>query len=161
MTQAGFLELFADLAQVLSAESAVVTTSRVSFLEDSPQVRLLLDSTSLMSEKLVQQLHTQGVDPLRVPRFSALLLIDEPGGASPLHARLARELGPAKVGGPDSPADRADLPGLLWRHIAEVAGPELLPRFLAFFGLAFLRGVTTFTPVELLNELGISVFDDG
>ena len=76
LTQAGFLELFTELSEVLSAESAVVMTSRVSFLEDSPQVRRLMDGTSLMSEKLVQQLHAQGVDPLRVPRFSVLRLPD-------------------------------------------------------------------------------------
>lgn len=46
--------LFAELTEVVSAESAVVMTSRVSFLEDSPQVRRLMDGTSLMSEKLVQ-----------------------------------------------------------------------------------------------------------
>jgi hypothetical protein len=45
-TQAGFVELFTELAEVLSAESAVVMTSRVSFLEDSPQVRRLMDGTS-------------------------------------------------------------------------------------------------------------------
>ncbi len=94
MTQAGFLELFGDLAQVLSAESAVVTTSRVSFLEDSPEVRRLLDGTSLMPEKLVQQLHAQGVDPLKVPRFSVLLL-DEAAGGSPLVVRVAAEVGAA------------------------------------------------------------------
>jgi hypothetical protein len=45
MTPAGTLALFAEVADVLSAESAVVVTSRVSFLEDSPQVRRLLDGT--------------------------------------------------------------------------------------------------------------------
>lgn len=34
---AGFLRLFADLAPVLSAESTVVMSSRVSFLADSPR----------------------------------------------------------------------------------------------------------------------------
>ena len=63
MTQAGLLALFTEVAQVLSAESAVVMTSRVSFLEDSPQVRRLLDGTSLMSEKLAQQLHAAGRRP--------------------------------------------------------------------------------------------------
>ncbi len=112
MTQAGFLELFGDLAQVLSAESAVVTTSRVSFLEDSPEVRRLLDGTSLMPEKLVQQLHAQGVDPLKVPRFSVLLL-DEAAGGSPLVVRVAAEVGAAHQG---------DLGSLLWTHITQVAG---------------------------------------
>ena len=37
----------------------------------------------------------------------------------------------------------------------------MLPRAVAFFGLAFLQGVTTFTLVELVNEFGISVFDGG
>ena len=82
MSQAGFLELFTEITDVLSAESAVIMTSRVSFLEDSPQVRRLLDGTNLMSEKLIQQLHAQGVDPLRVPRFSVLRLRETDSGAS-------------------------------------------------------------------------------
>ncbi len=151
MTQAGFLELFGDLAQVLSAESAVVTTSRVSFLEDSPEVRRLLDGTSLMPEKLVQQLHAQGVDPLKVPRFSVLLL-EETAGGSPLVVRVAAEVGAAHQG---------DLGSLLWTHITQVVNPAMLPRAVAFFGLAFLQGVTTFTLVELVNEFGISVFEGG
>ncbi|WP_204358739.1 ATP-binding protein [Streptosporangium sp. 'caverna'] len=106
-TQAGFLELFAEIAQVLSAESAVITTSRVSFLEDSPQVRRLLDGTALVSEKLVQQLHAQGVNPLLVPRFSALRLHDVTAAASPLEMRLADDL--------DLDRDRS-LP-----HLAELA----------------------------------------
>ena len=44
-TQEGLLALFTEVAQVLSAESAVVMTSRVSFLEDSPPARRLLDGT--------------------------------------------------------------------------------------------------------------------
>ena len=90
LTQAGFLGLFTELSQVLSAESAVVMTSRVSFLEDSPPVRRLLDGTSLMPEKLLQQVHDEGVDPLAVPRFSVLRLHDEPSRPTPLEAQLAR-----------------------------------------------------------------------
>jgi Sulfatase-modifying factor enzyme 1/NACHT domain len=176
LTQAGFLELFTELADVLSAESAVVMTSRVSFLEDSPQVRRLLDGTSLMSEKLVQQLHAQGVDPLRVPRFSVLRLRDQAAGESPLGAALAAVVGAsAGPGAGDSAAAggtvdgtgpvarngdrRADLGELLWRHIIQVAGVRLLPQVVAFFGLAFLRGETKFTLTELVNELGIGVFE--
>ncbi len=80
LTPGGLLALFTEVAQVLSAESAVVMTSRVSFLEDSPQVRRLLDGTSLISEKLAQQLHARGVDPRRVPRFSVLRLHDDAPG---------------------------------------------------------------------------------
>jgi Sulfatase-modifying factor enzyme 1/NACHT domain len=168
LTQAGFLELFTELTEVLSAESAVVMTSRVSFLEDSPQVRRLMDGTSLMSEKLVQQLHAQGVDPLRVPRFSVLRLRDEASGGSLLGAQLAGELGVAGAldglgGEPVSgrAAGQDDLAGLLWRHVTRVVEPALLPRMVAFFGLAFLRGVTTFSLVDLVNEIGISAFDGG
>lgn len=50
VTQAGFMKLFAEIADVLSAESAVVMASRVSFLWDSPDVRRLLDGTHLMPE---------------------------------------------------------------------------------------------------------------
>lgn len=163
MTQTGFLDLFTEIAEVLSAESAVIMTSRVSFLEDSPQVRRLLDGTSLMSEKVVQHLHVQGVDPLRVPRFSVLRLHDDPLGGSLLTAQLARELGPAANGSGDSPgpAEDGDLYGLLRRHIAQVAGSNAIPGLADFFGLAFLRGVTMFTLVELVNALGISAFEDG
>lgn len=152
MTQAGFLELFTELAQVLSAESAVIATSRVSFLEDSPQVRRLLDGTRLMPEKLVQQLHAEGVDPLKVPRFSVLRLHDPADGSSPLQARLASETGTRASAG---------LGDLLWQHIGQVTGHDQLAQVTAFFGLAFLRGTTTFTFVDLVNELGLSLFDGG
>ena len=154
MTLDGFLALFTEVAEVLSAESAVVMTSRVSFLEDSPQVRRLLDGTSLMSEKLVQQLHANGVDPLRVPRFSVLRLRDDEAGRSLLGEQLA---GGAEVGG----SGAGELGELLWRHVTAVVEPGLLARVVEFFGLAFLRGVTVFTLVELVNELGIGVFDGG
>lgn len=151
-THSGFLALFTELSEVLSAESAVVMTSRVSFLEDSPQVRRLMDGTNLMSEKLVQQLHAQGVDPLRVPRFSVLRLGDPAGRGSLLEAQLAGEIRADATG---------DLGTLLWQHITRVIKPWMVPAVVSFFGLAFLRGVTTFTLGQLVNELGVSVFDGG
>jgi hypothetical protein len=169
MTPAGLLALFTEVAQVLSAESAVVMTSRVSFLEDSPQVRRLLDGTSLMSEKLAQQLHARGVDPLRVPRFSVLRLRDDPAGGSLLAEQLRRQGGPAQAAAVAAgrgaqvreAASDNGLADLLWQHITHVAGPGLLPRVVGYFGLAFLRGVTVFTLVELVNSLGIGVFAGG
>ena len=170
LTQAGFLALFAELTEVVSAESAVVMTSRMSFLEDSPQVRRLMDGTSLMSEKLIQQLHAQGVDPLQVPRFSVLRLRDEKSGGSLLGAQLAGTLGSGETRpgggvaggvGPDGPGGQGELADLLWRHITQVAEPRLLDRVVECFGLAFLRGVPTFTLVDLVNELGIAAFDGG
>src|SRR6266568_6880537 len=168
-TLAGFLALFGEISEVLSAESAVVMTSRVSFLEDSPQVRRLLDGTRLMSEKLIQQLHAQGVDPLRVPRFSVLKVRDEEDGRSLLGQQLASQVGRGEGGEPGGVSERArevvrggeDLAELLWRHIGQVAGAELVPRVVEFFGSAFLRGTTVFGLVELVNGLGIGVFDDG
>ena len=50
---------------------------------------------------------------------------------------------------------------MLWRHVAQVAGPELLPAVAEWFGLAFLRGVTVFTLVDVVNELGMGAFEDG
>lgn len=158
-TQAGFLELFAEIAQVLSAESAVITTSRVSFLEDSPQVRRLLDGTALVSEKPVQQLHAQGVNPLLVPRFSALRLHDVTAAASPLEMRLADDL--------DLDRDRGlpHLAELAWQHLAQVTASagltSTLPSITAYFGSAFLRGRTVFTLVDLVNELGMELFEGG
>jgi hypothetical protein len=156
MTLAGFLTLFTEIAEVLSAESAVVMTSRVSFLEDSPQVRRLLDGTRLVSEKLVQQLHAHGVDPLRVPRFSVLRLRDDQAGRSLLGTQLARGL---RGGGGTTGSAAGELAELLWRHMAEVVEPGPLPQVVEFFGLAFLRGVTVFTLIEIVNELGFAVFD--
>jgi Sulfatase-modifying factor enzyme 1/NACHT domain len=163
MTQAGFLALFTEITDVLSAESAVIMTSRVSFLEDSPQVRRLLDGTQLMSEKLIQQLHAQGVDPLGVPRFSMLRLRDDGSGASLLETRVAGELaaGASTAGVMFEPAGHAELGDLLWRQIAQAAGPIALSRLVEFFGLAFLRGVTIFTLVDLVNAFGITAFEGG
>lgn len=154
-TQAGFLELFTEIAQVLSAESAVVTASRVSFLEDSPQVRRLLDGTALVSEKLVQQLHVQGVNPLLVPRFSALRLHDANGKASPLEIRLAHDLDL------DNQVDLPHLSELAWQHFVRVTPPELLPSLVSYFGAACLRDRTVFTFVDLVNDLGIELFEGG
>ena len=164
LTQEGLLAFFTEVSQVLSAESAVVMTSRVSFLEDSPQVRRLLDGTKLMSEKLAQQLHAQGVDPLRIPRFSVLRLRDDAAGGSLLAEQLRREAAGKRAddspvaGGPGSTSTLADL---LWWHINQVVEPRLLPRVIRYFGLSYLQGVTVFTLVELVNEFGISVFAGG
>lgn len=148
-TLSGFLDLFGELAQILSADSAVVLSSRVSFLEDSPQVRRLLDGTTLMSEKLVQQLHAQGIDPLKIPRFSALRLREE---TSPLVTDLARTLG-----------REGELPDLLWAHLQRVtndAGVEdKIPQMVEFFGTAALSGQMSFTLVEVCNALGIDCFE--
>ncbi|SEG93889.1 Formylglycine-generating enzyme, required for sulfatase activity, contains SUMF1/FGE domain [Thermomonospora echinospora] len=150
-TLAGFVELFTELAQVLSADSTVVMSSRVSFLEDSPQVRRMLDGTALLSERLVQNLYAQGVDPLKVPRFSALRLHED---TSPLEVRLARVLGAEEP-----------LPDLLWRHVertaAEAGLADRMPQLVAFFGRAGLEGHTSFTLIELCNELGIECFTGG
>lgn len=155
MTQAGFLELFAELAQVLSAESTVITASRVSFLEDSPQVRRLLDGTAMVSQKLVQQLHAQGVNPLLVPRFSALRLHDVTTvSATPLEVRLSEELD-------RGPADLPHLAELAWQHITRVAEGADLSTITAYFGSAFLRGQATFTLVDIVNHLGIDMFEGG
>lgn len=162
ITPAGMLALFAEVADVLSAESAVVMTSRVSFLEDSPEVRRLLDGTSLQSEKLVQQLHAHEVNPQRVPRFSVLRLHDDATGGSPLARQLQDHAASLQAAGSPGSVTLAtsDLSALLWWHITQVAEPSLLPRVIAYFGLAFLRGVTVFTLIELVNELGIAVFSE-
>ncbi|MER6620443.1 SUMF1/EgtB/PvdO family nonheme iron enzyme [Streptomyces sp. NPDC000931] len=156
-TQEGFLALFTEIAQILSAESSVIMSSRVSFLEDSPQVRRLLDGTTLMSEKLVQELHAHGVNPLELPRFSALRLHDAVSSRSPLELRLVRELPEVPRGTDQSLAD------LAWWHVTQVAAgsglADVLPALVSYAGSAFLRGKTVFSFLELVNELGIRVFD--
>lgn len=79
-------------------------------------------------------------------------MVDRAGVAQPVAAA---------TGVTASGAGDDGLAGLLWRHIAQVAGPSLLPQLVELFGLAFLRGVTTFTLADLASELGISVFDGG
>ncbi|WP_433151916.1 formylglycine-generating enzyme family protein [Actinomadura nitritigenes] len=150
-TLAGYVELFTELAQVLSAESTVVMSSRMSFLEDSPQVRRMLDGTTLLSERLVQHLYAQGVDPLKVPRFSALRLHED---SSPLEMRLTRTL-----------ASEGSLPDLLWTHVErttdEAGLTDLLPRLVSYFGRAEFEDRTIFTLIELCNELGFGCFSGG
>ena len=116
-----------------------------------------------MPEKLAQQLHAQGVDPARVPQFSVLRLRDDPAGGSLLaqqlqHQSATQAAGDTVAAGPAGPSD---LPGLLWQHITQVTGPELLPEVAGYFGLAFVRGVTVFTLIDLVNALGIGRFDGG
>lgn len=149
-TLGGFLDLFSELAEALSATSAVVMSSRVSFLEDSPEVRRLLDGTTLLSERLAQQLHAHGVDPLSIPRFSALRLHED---TAPLELQLQDLLG-----------RKGSLPDLLWARLTTiVAQAGLYGKFqsiVEYFGSAQLERRTNFTLVELFNALGAEFFDD-
>lgn len=164
---AGFLRLFADLASVLSAESCVVLSSRVSFLADSPQIRRLLDCSSAISEQLVEQMYANGVDPHRVPRFSMLRLTDTPtssdqsqnagsSASTPLAQRLRTTLGMAPA---------ANITQLIGAHIDQVladAGLTHLASALAdTCGRAFVADRTVFSLLELHNALGPQAFDGG
>ncbi|MEV0300149.1 SUMF1/EgtB/PvdO family nonheme iron enzyme [Streptomyces prasinus] len=151
---AGFLRLFTDLSAVLSAESAVVISSRVSFLADSPQVRQLLDSGAGRSEQLVEQMYANGVDPSRVPHFHVVRL-SEPEG-TPLERRLTAQLSLS----PGLPL--ADILGNhLTRTLIERGAPELEQRLPAALGRALLTDRTVFSLLELYRELGGDAFPDG
>ncbi|WP_166029413.1 SUMF1/EgtB/PvdO family nonheme iron enzyme [Streptomyces chilikensis] len=151
---AGFLRLFSDLAAVLSAESAVVMSSRVAFLADSPQIRQLLDSGAGRSEQLVEQMYANGVDPARVPHFHVVRLTEP--DTTPLETRLtsALELEPG-----------TSLAGVLGTHIArtleEAGRPELEDRLPEAFGRAFLEDRTVFSLLDLHRWLGPGAFRDG
>ncbi|MFE2316250.1 formylglycine-generating enzyme family protein [Streptomyces sp. NPDC059441] len=151
---AGFLRLFTDLAAVLSAESAVVMSSRVSFLADSPQVRQLLDSGAGRSEQLVEQMYANGVDPSRVPHFHVVRLAEPE--ATPLEKRLTAAL--------ELPSGQA-LADILGTHITrtltERGRPDLEQRLPAAFGQAFLTDRTVFSLLDLHRELGSDAFTDG
>ncbi|MFJ3143621.1 SUMF1/EgtB/PvdO family nonheme iron enzyme [Streptomyces halstedii] len=155
---AGFLRLFADLAAVLSAESAVIMSSRVSFLADSPQIRQLLDSGAGRSEQLVEQMYANGVDPARVPHFHLVRLV-EPGAeqpATPLERRLTASLDVS----PGRPF--ADLLGKHITHVlADRGRPDLERRLPAFFGQAFLTDRTVFSLLDLHRALGTDAFAEG
>ncbi len=128
----GFLQLFADLAPVLSAESAVVMSSRVSFVADSPPIRQLLDSGSPRSERLVEQMYANGVDPTRVPHFHIVRL------TTARETRLERQLA-------SSLHSEATLPlgALIGDHLkatlTERGSGEIGRRLPGFFGRAFLE----------------------
>ena len=163
-TLTGYLELFAEVSELLSAKSLVVMTTRVSFFEDSPHVRQLLDRSSITSEKLVEQLHAHGVDPLQLPRFSILRVegVDPPdsdgGLRTPLEIRLLSD-------GPDVKRDQItsmNLADLVWaRLVHTTAGlpPGTLDGMVRFFGAAFVRSQNTFELTDILNALGIRLFD--
>ncbi|NUK51977.1 SUMF1/EgtB/PvdO family nonheme iron enzyme [Streptomyces lunaelactis] len=150
---AGFLRLFTDLAAVLSAESAVVMSSRVSFLADSPQVRQLLDSGAGRSEQLVEQMYANGVDPARVPHFH-LVRLAEPD-ATPLEKRLTAEL--------ELPSGRpfADILGThITRTVTARGSADIEQRLPAAFGQAFLADRTVFSLLDLHRALGSDAFTD-
>ncbi|WP_329134608.1 SUMF1/EgtB/PvdO family nonheme iron enzyme [Streptomyces sp. NBC_00670] len=150
----GFLRLFTDLSAVLSAESAVVMSSRVSFLADSPQVRQLLDSGAGRSEQLVEQMYANGVDPSRVPHFHVVRLAEP--AATPLERRLTAELGLP----PGQPL--ADILGThLTRTLTEQGRPELEQQLPATLGRAFLADRTVFSLLDLHRELGAEAFTEG
>ncbi|WP_223864773.1 ATP-binding protein [Streptomyces sp. 5-10] len=142
---AGFLRLFTDLAAVLSAESTVVMSSRVSFLADSPQVRQLLDSGAGRSEQLVEQMYANGLDPARVPHFHVVRLAEPE--ATPLEMRLTAEL---KLPPGQSMAQLLD--AHITRTLVEHGQPELERKLPAVFGQAFLTDRRVFS---LLDFSGI------
>ncbi|MEU1212934.1 SUMF1/EgtB/PvdO family nonheme iron enzyme [Streptomyces sp. NPDC005790] len=151
---AGFLKLFVDLAAVLSAESAVIMSSRVSFLADSPQVRQLLDSGAGRSEQLVEQMYANGVDPAKVPHFH-LVRLAEPD-ATPLEKRLTASL--------ELPAGRS-LAQILGAHITRTLAAHgravIDERRLVSLGHAFLTDRTVFSLLDLHRLLGAGAFTDG
>jgi hypothetical protein len=166
---AGFLDLFAELAQTLSAESTVIMSSRYSFLADSPQVRRLLNSSSLVSERLVQQLHANGVDPLELPHFNVVRLTDPPraGGLgealSPLELRLAAQtnVDPAQL--PVDPADRlTELVDARVDQVVTARGLDgLWPQLDEILGGGHLAGHSVFSYADLCTRLGVEVFRGG
>ncbi|CAO5161697.1 AAA+ ATPase domain-containing protein [Frankia sp. AiPs1] len=184
---AAFLDLFADVAQAMSAESTVVLASRYSFLADSPEVRRLLNSSSLISERIVQQLHAGGVDPLDLPRFSVIRLADltfrvgeRSFQVSPLQLRLAQQTGRLARGGSGGSAptgrrlpngageigeDAGSLAGLVAERFGQILAveglAELGPTLESYLGPAYLADHTVFTLADLCSHLGIDCFTDG
>ncbi|WP_436791179.1 SUMF1/EgtB/PvdO family nonheme iron enzyme [Yinghuangia sp. YIM S10712] len=150
----GFLRLFTDLSAVMSTESAVVMSSRVSFLSDSPQVRQLLDSGAGRSEQLVEQMYANGLDPSRVPHFHVVRLAEPE--ATVLEKRLTADLGlpPGQSLG--------DILGThISRTLADRGRPELEERMPAAFGAAFLADRAVFSLASIHRSLGPAAFTDG
>jgi formylglycine-generating enzyme required for sulfatase activity len=150
----GFLRLFADLAPVLSAESAVVMSSRVSFLADSPQIRQLLDSGAARSEQLVEQMYANGVDPTRVPHFH-LVRLTEPD-ATLLEKQLTASLQLASA----QPLDTL-LSAHIKRTLADQGQTTIEDRLAETLGRDFLADRATFSVLDLHRYLGSGAFTDG
>lgn len=150
---AGFLRIFTDLAAVLSAESTVVMSSRVSFLADSPQVRQLLDSGAGRSEQLVEQMYANGLDPARVPHFHAVRLTEPE--ATPLERRLSTSLNL-----PEGTPLAQILGAHLTRTLAMRGRTDLEQRLAAAFGHAFLTDRTVFSLLDIHRQLGPRAFED-
>lgn len=148
---AGFLRLFTDLSAVLSAESAVVISSRVSFLADSPQVRQLLDSGAGRSEQLVEQMYANGVDPSRVPHFHVVRLTEPE--QTPLEQRLTAQLGLAP-----GQSLKNILSAHLARTLVERGAAEVEQRLPTALGRALLTNRPVFSLLDLYRELGGSAF---
>lgn len=150
----GFIRLFADLAPVLSAESAVIMSSRVSFLADSPQIRQLLDNGAARSEQLVEQLYANGVDPVRVPHFHVVRLVEP--DATLLEKRLSAAF---------QFASPQPLEALLSAHLARILSDRgqmtLGERLPEIFGKEFLVKRTVFSVLDLYRHLGPGAFADG
>ncbi|SNQ48811.1 conserved hypothetical protein [Frankia canadensis] len=167
---AAFLDVFADVAQAMSAESTVVMASRYSFLADSPEVRRLLNSSSLISERLVQQLHAGGVDPLELPQFSVVRLTDLNLHAdervyrvSPLELRLAQQTG-RLAGGPSTYVAEhlTDLIAARVEQVLAAAGlTDLRAALDAYLGPAFLADQAVFTLADICTHVGIRCFTAG
>jgi Sulfatase-modifying factor enzyme 1/NACHT domain len=166
----GFLGIFADVAQALSAESTVVMSSRYSFLADSPQVRRLLNSSSLISEQLVQQLHANGVNPLDLPRFAVVRLHDlhverdqRAYTVSPLELQLVEQTGRADAGLFAEPTGRlADLVAARIEQVLTATGiTGLGSRLESFLGGGFLADRTLFSLADVFTGLGVDCFADG
>ncbi|WP_045875777.1 SUMF1/EgtB/PvdO family nonheme iron enzyme [Pseudofrankia sp. DC12] len=166
-----FLDLFADVAQALSAESTVVLSSRYSFLADSPQVRRLLNSSTLISEKLVQHLHADGIDPLELPRFSVVRLDDvevhretQVLTVSPLELLLSDQTGRDDDGGLAG-EQTGRLAGLVAARVDQVLADSGLahisPKLDGLLGAAFLADRSVFSLAEICTEIGIDCFADG
>ncbi|MFF7189836.1 SUMF1/EgtB/PvdO family nonheme iron enzyme [Streptomyces sp. NPDC008222] len=151
---AGFLRLFTDLAAVLSAESAVVMSSRVSFLADSPQVRQLLDSGAGRSEQLVEQMYANGLDPARVPHFHVVRLTEPEATLLEKQLTAALEL-------PSGQPLATILGAHVTRTLVERGRPDLERRLPAVFGQAFLTDRTVFSLLDLLRQLGADAFTGG
>ncbi|MGH7927031.1 MAG: SUMF1/EgtB/PvdO family nonheme iron enzyme [Candidatus Binatia bacterium] len=163
-----FIRLFEEISDVLSAESAVIISSRYSFLADSPQVRTLLNSSDLVSEKLVQELHAHGIDPIQLPHFCVIRLDDvrlEDGTngrwTTPLEVFLDGGLSTVLSSATTHRRLAQSISAFAEMHLAEQGSPEVAERLFTYLGSSYLAGKSNFSYVDLYNALGEDVFQTG
>ena len=85
------IEVFGNLSKLFTSKSKIIITSRQTLLQSSKYINELLDKNAVVSDKVSYGLTAEGIDPLQLPNFSIIKLLDleldtiEPDISSSIH----------------------------------------------------------------------------